>query len=378
MKYQSLYDIYMDTVKKMANDKEYWKTFLEYASKMYGYKFSTLVTAFAQNPNYTKLVTYEQWNKLGYHIRKGEKSTPVLMDNHFKMSHMFDAGQLEKEIKIKNWAVEDTEREIFKERFLIKNEKLKNSSINSFEDIKAVKIVRSLDHIYNQPGNDKLCSMDNILYQSIDYLLNERCNLAEEVKIPDYDLSVEQMTAVGWCTITVARNILLESKEIVYEMRKEEQLHEQHRNELQGEGRGSLRSGGRGEEKQVQQATGAVRSDGKKALGEEQGTGTGESDNPGKDDGEDERDRKRDREKGNSLSNSDSETKSDADQGRSNKDVRAEGNTGSADVNIDRKEEVDEVNALHQNEKEVMANKIAEQVMRMQELENEEEYEPEM
>jgi len=74
MKYQSLYDIYMDTVKKMANDKEYWKTFLEYAGNMYRYKFSTLVTAFAQKPELTQLITYENWNHMGYRIRKGEKS----------------------------------------------------------------------------------------------------------------------------------------------------------------------------------------------------------------------------------------------------------------------------------------------------------------
>lgn len=146
MKYQSLYDIYIDTVKKMASEQEYWKTFLSYAGKMYRYKFSTLVTAFAQNPNYTQLVTYEQWNRMGYHIRRGEKSTPVLMDNHYKMSHI----------------------------------------------------------------------------RSIDYMVSQRCNL-ESVEIPKIDsiLNYEQMTAVGWCTMTVARGMLLESKAIINDMRRE-------------------------------------------------------------------------------------------------------------------------------------------------------------
>lgn len=338
MKYKSLYDIYMDTVKKMANDKEYWKTFLEYASKMYGYKFSTLVTAFAQNPNYTQLVTYEQWNKLGYHIRRGEKSTPVLMDNYYKMSHMFDVTQLEKNAVIKNWVVKDTEREIFKEHFLASSNRNLNKSIRNFDDIKAIRIVQGLDILYCQPGNKNLGHYEELLYQSIDYMISERCNLAYEVKIPDFELSAEQMTAIGWATMSVARDILLESKEIVNELRREEQLGRDE-NIIQGEGRNTVRNSERGESTREAKQ---VFNGSKEALGEEQRTRIGKSDHSREDDGEDERDRKRDREKGNSLSNSDSETKSDAGQGRSNKDVRAEGNTGSADVNIDRIEEVDE------------------------------------
>lgn len=334
MKYQSLYDIYMDEVKKMATSQDDWKAFLEYASKMYGYKFSTLVTAFAQSPNYTQLVTYEQWNKLGYRIRRGEKSTPVLMDNFYKMSHMFDVTQLEKKAVIKNWMVKDTEREIFKQRF-IANSKTLNGS---FDDIKAIKIVQGLDVLYCQPGNQNLGHFEELLYQSIDYMISERCNLKYEVKIPKIELSLEQMTAIGWAAMSVARDILLESKEIVNELRREEQLG-RNENIIQGEGRNTVRNSERGtstgEAKQVFNGS-------KETLGEDERTRIGKSDHSREDDGEDERDRKRDREPSDSISNSDSEEKSVDDKRRDIEDVRAESNSGSSKVNIGGGEEVDE------------------------------------
>lgn len=329
MKYQSLYDIYMDEVKKMATSQDDWKAFLEYASKMYGYKFSTLVTAFAQSPNYTQLVTYEQWNKLGYRIRRGEKSTPVLMDNFYKMSHMFDVTQLEKKAVIKNWMVKDTEREIFKQRF-IANSKTLNGS---FDDIKAIKIVQGLDVLYCQPGNQNLGHYEELLYQSIDYMISERCNLKYEVKIPKIELSPEQMTAIGWAAISVARDILLESKEIVNELRREEQLG-RNENIIQGEGRNTVRNSERGtstrETKQVFNGS-------KETLGEDERTRIGKSDHSREDDGEDERDRKRDREQGDSTSNSDSEEKSVDDKRRDIEDVRAESNSGSSIEKLEEK-----------------------------------------
>lgn len=56
-------------------------------------------------------------------IRPGEKSIPAIMKNHYGMSHMFDITQLINKPKIKNWFVDDKERDEFEQNFIRKNQK---------------------------------------------------------------------------------------------------------------------------------------------------------------------------------------------------------------------------------------------------------------
>lgn len=337
MKYESLYNIYVDTVKLMASEQGYWQEFLKYAGNMYRYKFSTLVTAYAQNPQFTQLVSYEDWRRLGCYIRKGEKSIPVLMDNHYRMSHMFDITQLEKQSSLKNWEVTNQDLESFKSVFVKKNMNLGNESLKSFDDIMAARILNDLNTMYDKTKYNALLENAKLIYQSIDFIVSERCNLPHKDTIPKFEtLSHEQMTAVGWCTMTVARGILLDSKEIVNEIRRERVG--QHRDELQREGGNLVRSGGGGEGQTQYQATEQIRTNSKTILGKEPGIGTGRTDNSWRNGSKDERAGRG--VKGDNISVSDTiaERKSSDDARGATSDGREESNPESATTVINEKE----------------------------------------
>lgn len=336
MKYQSLFKLYVDTVSKMAKDHEYWRAFLVYAGKMYRYKFSTLVTAYAQNPQFTQLVSYEDWRRLGCYIRKGEKSIPVLMDNHYRMSHMFDITQLEKQPSLKNWEVTNQDLESFKSLFVEKNQNLGNG-LKSFDDIMAARILNDLNTMYNKTKYNDLLENAELIYQSIDFIVSERCNLPHKDTIPQFEtLSHEQMTAVGWCTMTVARGILLDGKEIVNEIRRERvgQL----RDELQREGGYFVRSGGGREGQTKYQATEQIRTNGKTILGTEPWIGTGGTDNSRKNGSKDERAGRGVKEDSSSGSDTTAERKSSDGARGATSNGREESSPESATTVIDEKE----------------------------------------
>ena len=66
-----------ESISKLKNTDKY-KEFLDYCSKNYNYSTNNKVLIRSQNPNASVCKGYNQWKKLGRHVKKGEKSIKIL------------------------------------------------------------------------------------------------------------------------------------------------------------------------------------------------------------------------------------------------------------------------------------------------------------
>lgn len=293
MKLNTLKEIYEQSVKRMLNEPAYWKNFLQYASQMYRYEFATLATLYAQNQELTQLASYEMWNKSGYHIRRGEKSIPALMNNRFGMAHMFDISQLSEQPRAKNWTIHSNEQDTFEKYFIERNKKYIRSSVKTGSDIRASMIIEQMNVIMDKPMkkayHDLFIRLGDYIFDNVEYMVQYRCNSKNLGSIGDiskFGLEPKDLTALGRYIMSISRPILINCKETVNEMRKEHShdTRQQNRNELQREGRDNVRGRERGTGGTIHQNVREIRNASETVLGREQTNGTVGSNSRGHDD----------------------------------------------------------------------------------------------
>ena len=228
-KLEKLKQLYYYSASEMLKEPSKWKEFLQYAGNMYKYDFATLVTAYEQNKSYTQLATYEAWQSVGRQVKRGEKSIPVLAKNLHGVAHLFDITQLYGEQKPWIWEIKEEDREEFISRFLSKNQKYQNQFYTTFEAVRENMIIEQWKLAISKEQNNmeiRNALMTDFLFQSIDYMVQYRCNcLTEEARkayFTDKPKEVNETTihTIGYYTVKTARELLLNSKEIVIEMRK--------------------------------------------------------------------------------------------------------------------------------------------------------------
>ncbi|BCJ98380.1 helicase-related protein [Anaerocolumna chitinilytica] len=260
-KLENLRQLYYQTVQEMLEDTDKWKAFLQYAGNMYKYDFATLVTAYAQNPQLTQLASYDDWKAIGKQVRMNEKSIPVMIKNNNGVAHFFDASQLQGNPKLKDWAITKEEFEKFNYQFMKRNQHYLDDYIQSADDIRHQMVVEQLRQAYTKAKQLEVKSalLSDFIINSVDYMVQYRYqNQDPRIEVHnDGEIKPENIGTVGYYTVKTAREILLASKDIVLEMRKEKQNGQQQENRnltkwdgdgIRGE-RGSLvRSSGRGEE----------------------------------------------------------------------------------------------------------------------------------
>ncbi|SES64834.1 helicase-related protein [[Clostridium] polysaccharolyticum] len=277
MKLNELKQIYRQAAEKMLHEQSYWKEFLQYAGKMYMYNFPTLVSMFAQNTEYTQLATYEAWNKLNLQIKRGEKSIPALMNNYYGMVHMFDITQLSTTPKIENWTIAQNEREEFEKRFVKANYKyVEQGMLEKSSDIIYAMIIDQMNsiHMENKELEDVLISNGKSIFEDVYYMVRYRCNTSEaedSVSKLNNSLNLDKFTAYGQYIMTIGKPILLNCKNIVYEMRKEQSNERESRNGLYREGRNPVRRREGGTGREVHSETRQIRNFGNELLEREQG-----------------------------------------------------------------------------------------------------------
>jgi len=76
-------DILDDHVRELAEQMEYGKSenlirYLEFASRFHSYSFGNLMLILVQRPDATRVAGLRQWNRLGRHVRAGEKGIMIL------------------------------------------------------------------------------------------------------------------------------------------------------------------------------------------------------------------------------------------------------------------------------------------------------------
>lgn len=336
MKLNSLKEIYNQAVNRMLNEPDYWRGFLQYASQMYRYEFYTLASLYAQNQELTQLASYEMWNKCGYHIRRGEKSIPALMNNRFGMDHMFDISQLSEQPRAKNWTINSNEQDTFEKYFIERNKKYIRSSVKTGSDIRASMIIEQMNVIMDKPMkkeyHDLFIRLEDYIFDNVEYMVQYRCNSKNLGSIGDiskFYLEPKDLTALGRYIMSISRPILINCKETVNEMRKEHShdTRQQNRNELQREGRNNVRGRERGTGGTVHQATREIRTAGQEVLGGEQGDRAGRTSNRGNADEDNASDRRQ------SKSENGRVTRGDAQEGSNKESGEHDGNLSTQTEN---------------------------------------------
>lgn len=174
-------NLYDEQLKKIYQNSEEWKKYLDFASNFYKYSFAETLLIYGQNPNVTACATIEQWNSIDRLVKKGEKSIKILSDSpdEVKLKYVFDVSQTWGNNKTlpKRWKVEEKIAkeviaeimqlsEIIKMRRVIKNmiyDKLINSDMSQEDK----EIMSTTEFIEN--------ATDTIVY-----VLSKRCNLKIE------------------------------------------------------------------------------------------------------------------------------------------------------------------------------------------------------
>lgn len=87
---KDIYDCIMNTV--TSNGKE-WKEYLEFASRLYKYKFDNSILIYAQKPDATAVADMRFWNRrMGRYVNKGTRSIAVFdtRKTELKLEYLFD------------------------------------------------------------------------------------------------------------------------------------------------------------------------------------------------------------------------------------------------------------------------------------------------
>lgn len=176
---KEIYDSIMQTVTK---DEIQWKSFLEFASRLYKYSFDDRVLIYAQKPDATAVADMRLWNKrIGRYVNKGTKSIVVFntTESDLKLQYLFDVSdtngpphtlpkvwQLNNETSNKlvdklnhNWGTEEINLED------IISKEIKNTLKNDLEvDISDYSFSTRNQYI-------------NTVEDSINYIISSRCGL---------------------------------------------------------------------------------------------------------------------------------------------------------------------------------------------------------
>ena len=87
---KDIYNSIMNTV--TSNEKE-WKEYLEFASRLYKYKFDNSILIYAQKPDATAVADMRFWNRrMGRYVNKGTRSIAVFdtRKTELKLEYLFD------------------------------------------------------------------------------------------------------------------------------------------------------------------------------------------------------------------------------------------------------------------------------------------------
>jgi N12 class adenine-specific DNA methylase len=248
-KLENLRQLYYQTVQEMLDDTDKWKAFLQYASNMYKYDFATLVTAYAQNSNYVQLASYDDWKSIGRQVRRNEKSIPVLIKNQYGIDHFFDSSQLWGNKQIMNWSISAEELDDFNHRFMEKYKDYNSEFILTPDDVRQMLITDQLKGAYNKTNNpvNKAALLSDYLINSINYMIQYRYHGVDPKILihKSTEVNSETIGTVGYYTVKAAREILLTSKEIIFDIRKEKRdVQKNDRDDSERDGNGVRREGG--------------------------------------------------------------------------------------------------------------------------------------
>lgn len=208
-----IYDIEISAI---LNDKNRWKSFLDFSSGFYKYTFMENLLMFAQKPNVTMCATLEQWNSVGRWVNRGAKALKIInnQDDEIYLKYVFDVKDTHGDAKVlfRKWeSNEDQVVHILKNYFKYEECNSLNDIIMRYvyENFDTNKIVKGLSDEELEALNSD--SLENIIKYTT-YSVAKRCNVkVDEERIFENFSKIEtplQLQLIGTIQSSFTNDVL--------------------------------------------------------------------------------------------------------------------------------------------------------------------------
>lgn len=284
-------DIYEKITGIVTSDKQEWKEFLDFASRIYKYNFDNAILIYAQRPDSTMVANMEIWNrKIGRYVNKGTRSIAVFDTTkpNLKLEYLFDIKDTNGEPHTipKLWRLND---EIIPQLINRMNEKY-NFDCNEIEglisEMTELKVNESFDNILvdfeedikntwleKLPQEGFISHFTQTIIDSTNYMVAKRCGIEASIfndqnnfMIINHFNTMPLTFRLGNSVCSISQKILREFEseviKIIRERRSEEKYERESRTQLQGNRREALsRDTNIKEEGSRREALGEIRTD---------------------------------------------------------------------------------------------------------------------
>lgn len=235
---QEAVEIYNQGILNLFCNPSEWKSFLNFSSKFYKYKFHENLLLYSQNKNITICATFDEWKKANRYVKPYSKSLKTIYSKNGRLylKSVFDISDTnsKNDIDFKLW--ETTEQEavsILKSHltnYFDESENTLEYLVQSYiGNILDEDFFNMLELPFEDVYNDDFYS---ILVESITAVVLNRCNVQYEPNLKSFEniKNIEVLKRIGFavnkCSYDLLKIIELEIKERLKNKELEEILNE--------------------------------------------------------------------------------------------------------------------------------------------------------
>lgn len=268
---RELSDLYKEVLDEITQNKENWKNFLEFSSKIYKYDFNDSVLIYKQNPEVTMVADLKTWNKVGRRVNRGTKSIAVFNYNPELpgLKFLFDVSDTYgNRAAPKQWKISDNE---IKEKII--------SNLNKEHSLNCKKLSEIIENLVSEKLNDNIqrfydsefeyetiYKLTETAIESANYIVSKRCGIETNLNENSFKFinefkDIPQICGLGIATINSAMDVLKEIERNVKSIEKERNVNNEHeqRNNIQREGRDIISRNNDREQQQTREQDREVR-----------------------------------------------------------------------------------------------------------------------
>lgn len=231
-------EIYNQGISNLFSNQSEWKSFLNFSSKFYKYKFHENLLLYSQNKNITACATFDEWKKVNRYVKPHSKSLKVLYSKNGKLylKSVFDLNDTNSKNNIKFNLWETTEQEainILKSNlntYFNKNRITLDYIVQSYlGSIIDENFFNMLELPFEDVYNDDFFS---VFIESVTSVVLNRCNVKYEPNLSNFQniKSIEILKRIGFavnkCSYDLLKIIELEKKEQLKNKELEETFNE--------------------------------------------------------------------------------------------------------------------------------------------------------
>jgi hypothetical protein len=260
---ESLRTIYETIAPHITRTESAWREYLGFAARFHKYGFDNTLLIYAQNPNVTMLATTPIWNKFGRYVNKGVSGLAVCEYGNAKLTikHLFDISQTNgKSVAATNWQFDSGMKEELTARLSYSHNLAASDFSECLSQIAQEAVSQSLNDYLQDfdpatesplfsglPHDGLAAAIQGIIMDSVIYFIGKRCDIPDEeintgdgmATIAHFD-SIPLIARLGHTATDISKGVLLEVERTIKIIENERKNpHEQSRNELYREGRGT-------------------------------------------------------------------------------------------------------------------------------------------